>query len=312
QIAKSGFMSESAIRHAIAATENGFIEAVRNAIETQPLMALEGCCCVIGVIWRSRLYVANLGDSRAVLGHSLPTDSVIVTVLPDQLTVVHNVNEENVRRELLVSHSLEAEPIITKDKGLHLIKNRIQVSRSIGDAYLKYPELALPDIPIKKALLKAEPTMLTRDLQEYDKFLIFASGSLWEHLSNEEAVEFVQTHPAKGIAKRLVEEAQSRAAARAGISFRQVKRAAVGKERRWVHDDITVVVIFLDYKLLSENSSGNGRFNLVRTPHAQLDESTIGFSDKTSQSKFHHLRHLTVVEGWPPLAASEFPTSYFY
>ena len=44
-------------------------------------------------------------------------------------------------------------------------------------------------------ILSATPTILTHAIQPSDSFLIFASDGLWEHLSNEEAVEIVHTNP---------------------------------------------------------------------------------------------------------------------
>lgn len=80
-----------------------------------------------------------------------------------------------------------------------------QVSRSIGDAYLKSPEFYLdPSFPrfhlaepIRRPVLTAEPSLYTRALQPNDKFLIFASDGLWEHISNQEAVEIVHKCPRK-------------------------------------------------------------------------------------------------------------------
>lgn len=78
-----------------------------------------------------------------------------------------------------------------------------QVSRSIGDAYLKKPEFSLdPSFPkfhlsepLHRPVLRADPSICTRILQPNDKFLIFASDGLWEHLSNQEAVEIVYNNP---------------------------------------------------------------------------------------------------------------------
>lgn len=78
-----------------------------------------------------------------------------------------------------------------------------QVSRSIGDAYLKRPEFSLdPSFPrfhlpepIRRPVLTAEPSICTRVLQPNDKFLIFASDGLWEHLTNQEAVDIVYNCP---------------------------------------------------------------------------------------------------------------------
>lgn len=78
-----------------------------------------------------------------------------------------------------------------------------QVSRSIGDAYLKRPEFSfdpsfprfhLPD-PIRRPVLTAEPSICSRVLQPKDKFVIFASDGLWEHMTNQEAVEIVHNNP---------------------------------------------------------------------------------------------------------------------
>ena len=82
---------------------------------------------------------------------------------------------------------------------LHLV----QVSRSIGDAYLKRPEFSLgPSFPrfhlpegLQRPVLSAEPCVYTRVLQTSDKFVIFASDGLWEHVTNQQAVEIVHKHP---------------------------------------------------------------------------------------------------------------------
>jgi pyruvate dehydrogenase phosphatase len=74
------------------------------------------------------------------------------------------------------------------------------VSRSIGDAYLKSPDFPLqyePPVPppFTRGVLSAEPEIVTRDIADTDKFVIFASDGLWEHVSNEEACEIVHRNP---------------------------------------------------------------------------------------------------------------------
>lgn len=77
------------------------------------------------------------------------------------------------------------------------------MSRSIGDAYLKrcefnreplFPKFRVPGT-FQKPILLAEPSILVHKLCPEDRFLIFASDGLWEHLSNQEAVDIVQTCP---------------------------------------------------------------------------------------------------------------------
>ena len=49
--------------------------------------------------------------------------------------------------------------------------------------------------PIRRPVLTAEPSVCTRVLKPTDQFLIFASDGLWEHFTNEEAVELVHNSP---------------------------------------------------------------------------------------------------------------------
>lgn len=79
----------------------------------------------------------------------------------------------------------------------------LQVSRSIGDVYLKkseynrkplYAKFRLRD-PFRRPILSSDPSISVHDLQPHDQFVIFASDGLWEHLSNQEAVDIVQNHP---------------------------------------------------------------------------------------------------------------------
>lgn len=79
----------------------------------------------------------------------------------------------------------------------------MQVSRSIGDVYLKKPEMnrdplfqqfASP-IPLKRPVMTAEPSIIKRKLKSEDLFLIFASDGLWEQLSDQAVVEIVFKSP---------------------------------------------------------------------------------------------------------------------
>lgn len=78
-----------------------------------------------------------------------------------------------------------------------------QVSRSIGDAYLKKAEFNREPLlakfrlsePFSTQILNPEPSIFIHKINPKDKFLIFASDGLWEHLSNEEAVDIVHNYP---------------------------------------------------------------------------------------------------------------------
>ncbi|KAK8966394.1 putative protein phosphatase 2C 25 [Platanthera guangdongensis] len=248
-------ISEAIIRNAFAATEDGFLELVRTTREASPSIAAVGSCCLVGLIWDGKLYVANCGDSRAVLGRYLGTSTNLIA---EQLTSDHNASMVEVRQELR-SHHPDDPQIVEMKHGSWRVKGIIQVSRSIGDAYLKLPEFtadpSLPRFelsePLRHPVLSAVPAIYTSVLSQRDKFVIFASDGLWEHLSNEEAVAIVKKHPRAGIARRLIRAALDVAAKKGKLRYAQLKKLGKGV-RRYFHDDISVTVVFIDHQLLSK------------------------------------------------------------
>ncbi|XP_061356231.1 probable protein phosphatase 2C 25 isoform X1 [Gastrolobium bilobum] len=278
---ENGSISEDIIRNAVSDTEDGFLTLVRRSYGIKPLIAAMGSCCLVGVIWKGTLYIANLGDSRAVIGSIGGSNKIIA----EQLTREHNASKEEVRRELKSLHPEDSQIVVMKH-GTWRIKGIIQVSRSIGDAYLKQPEFSfdpsfprfhLPE-PIRRPVLTAEPSVCSRVLQPNDKFIIFASDGLWEHMTNQEAAEIVHKSPRTGIARRLLRAALNEAARKREMRYKDLQKVEKGI-RRFFHDDITVVVVFIDHELLGKK---------VTVPELSIK----GFIDSVGPSNFRSFREL--------------------
>ncbi|XP_051132313.1 probable protein phosphatase 2C 38 [Andrographis paniculata] len=241
-------MSADVIRRAFFATEDEFLSVAREQWCDKPQMASVGTCCLVAVICEGSLYVANAGDSRAVMGR-VDEDGEIRAV---QLSVDHNAKEESIRDELQALHPNDPQIVVLKHK-VWRVKGLIQVSRSIGDAYLKCPEFNREPLPAKfrvpepfeRPILSPEPSIVVHEVECEDQFVILASDGLWEHLSNEEAIDIVCSHPRRGIAGRLVEAALRVAARKREMRFSDMKKIEPGV-RRHFHDDITAVVVFMD------------------------------------------------------------------
>ncbi|KAK3141697.1 hypothetical protein QOZ80_4BG0337230 [Eleusine coracana subsp. coracana] len=274
-----GTMSEDVVRNAFAATEEGFLSLVRRTHLIKPSIATIGSCCLAGIIWRGTLYLANLGDSRAVVGCLNGSNKIVA----EQLTRDHNACMEEVRQELISLHPDDSQIVVLKN-GVWRIKGIIQVSRSIGDAYLKKKEFAIdpstsrfhPFEPLRRPVLTSEPSIYSRVLSSQDSFLIFASDGLWEHITNQQAVEIVHNNPRAGIARRLVQTALKEAARKREMQYGDIKKLDKGV-RRYFHDDITVVVVFIDNELRHEGS-------------ASVPELSVrGFGDSGGPSSFSGL-----------------------
>ncbi|XP_003599394.3 probable protein phosphatase 2C 43 [Medicago truncatula] len=271
-------ITEATLRNAVSATEEGFLDFAKMNYMHQPNLGYVGSCCLAGIIWKETLHVANLGDSRVVIG-----TMVNKKIRAEQLTRDHNCNDEAIREELRAMHPDDPNVVIN-DNGSWRVKGFITVSRAIGDAYLKrseftlresFPKLEIVPEPFTRGVLSAEPEMHTRVLTDNDQFIIFASDGLWDFLSNKKAAEIVRKNPRNGIAKRLLSTALAVAAKRRKVTYRKIQAAATGRNnvsRRSFHDDISVIVVFLD------------KTSFPRQPVLNL--SYTGSSDRPVQSDF--------------------------
>ncbi|KAJ4880718.1 putative protein phosphatase 2C 63 [Raphanus sativus] len=258
-----GGLSADVIKKAFKETEEDFCGMVKRSLPMKPQMATVGSCCLFGAISNGTLYVANLGDSRAVLGSVVAGDDSNKGAAAERLSTDHNVAVEEVRKEVKELNPDDSQ-IVMYIRGVWRIKGIIQVSRSIGDVYLKKPEFYRDPIfqqhgnhiPLRRPAMTAEPSIIVRKLKPQDLFLIFASDGLWEHLSDEAAVEIVLKHPRTGIARKLVRAALEEAARKREMRYGDIKKIAKGV-RRHFHDDISVVVVYLDQQ--KSTSSSNAR-----------------------------------------------------
>ncbi|KAL8540056.1 hypothetical protein ACS0TY_001592 [Phlomoides rotata] len=253
-------MSVEVIRKAFQATEDGFFSVVSRQWPMKPQIAAVGSCCLVGIICSGTLYIANLGDSRAVLGRLVKATGEVLAI---QLSAEHNASFESVRQELQSMHPDDSHIVVLKHN-VWRVKGLIQISRSIGDAYLKKAEFNREPLyqkfrlrePFKRPILSADPSIAVQQLLPHDQFIIFASDGLWEHLTNQEAVDLVQNHPHNGSARRLVKAALQEAAKKREMRYSDLKKIDRGV-RRHFHDDITVVVLFLDSHVVSRARSPN-------------------------------------------------------
>lgn len=125
------------IKKAFHAIEDDFLSLVKQSLHTTPRIASVGSCCLLGAISDNVLYVANLGDSRVVLGRRVFGDYKH-PVVAQRLSTDHNVSVEEVRREVKSLHP-DDEHIVVFSRGTWRIKGIIQVH--VTPAFLIYVTL---------------------------------------------------------------------------------------------------------------------------------------------------------------------------
>lgn len=116
-------MSVDVIRKAFQATEDGFLSVVTKQWPMKPQIAAVGSCALVGVVCGGTLYIANLGDSRAVLGRVVKATGEVLAI---QLSVEHNASIESVRQELHSLHPDDPQVVVLKHN-VWRVKGLIQV-----------------------------------------------------------------------------------------------------------------------------------------------------------------------------------------
>ena len=127
-------MSVEVIQKAFQATEEGFLSVVTKQWPMNPQIAAVGSCCLVGVVCGGTLYIANLGDSRAVLGRVVKATGEVLAV---QLSAEHNACIESVRQELHSLHPDDSQIVVLKHN-VWRVKGLIQVILCLRGLFFFY------------------------------------------------------------------------------------------------------------------------------------------------------------------------------
>ncbi|CAL5193551.1 unnamed protein product [Lathyrus oleraceus] len=273
-------MSEDILRQVVDKMEKKFMEKADELHDHQPGRVLASSSCLFCIVWKGKLYVANVGDSRAVMGSS----GLFGRLRVQQLVRDHNAGNEHIKEELMRLHQDDPN-IVMYIRDAWRVRGVSEVSRCIGNAYLKrepftldpsfnVPQTELAPSDFTRPLLSAEPETYSRELDS-GRFIIFGSGGLWKLLTNEEAAKIVNTNPRQGIAKRLVMIALKIAARKNNLTYSELLAVPRGPRREY-HDNIVVTVVFLDKR------------PDVITPRPRIN-CFKSFFDTALRSNFHYL-----------------------
>uniref|UniRef100_A0A669EW36 Si:ch211-15p9.2 n=1 Tax=Oreochromis niloticus TaxID=8128 RepID=A0A669EW36_ORENI len=172
---------------------------------TSPLrVALSGCTACVVHISNSVLHVANLGDSRAVLGVQEADGSWSAI----NLTNDHNAQNPEELQRILGAHPAEQRTVVRHDRLLGLLLP----FRAFGDVRFKWSAEMLsrvyetrPDVlsAVSEAVrtmpphyltppyLSAEPEITQHCVGPADKFLVLATDGLWELMHRQTVIQLV-------------------------------------------------------------------------------------------------------------------------
>jgi serine/threonine protein phosphatase PrpC len=130
----------------------------------------DGTTAIVVLQVNNKLYIGNLGDSRAILCRGKEVIPLSSDHKPDREDEYERI--QNLGGDVINNH---ATGYIPRVNGI------LAVSRAIGDKSLKYP--------IPYVIANAEMKVIT--LGPEDLFIVLASDGLWDIFTNEEVNDFV-------------------------------------------------------------------------------------------------------------------------
>lgn len=110
------------------------MDVVRREVRQNPNITAVGSCCLVALVSNGTLYVANLGDSRAVIGR---LDDVSNRIVAEQLTKDDNLRDQSIREALMREHS-EEQDLVVEVNGAYRLKGKLQVHSLDFDDYFSW------------------------------------------------------------------------------------------------------------------------------------------------------------------------------
>mmetsp|Transcript_71968 Transcript_71968/g.153908 ORF Transcript_71968/g.153908 Transcript_71968/m.153908 type:complete len:460 (+) Transcript_71968:156-1535(+) len=211
--------------------------------------AFSGTTAVSAYQHGDQLLVANVGDSRAVLGVCDTGRGEGGRQSPGNLTAVelsndHKPGRSDERQRIQESGGTVQQrsfPVHSPGGGLRFVKmgpERVMDRTGLGGLAMSR---SLGDLSFRP-YVSAQPELLERQLNHKDKVLILGSDGVWDHISSQEAVNIAGRQRDPAVAAREI------------ASLAQ-KRWQVETDGQ-LSDDITTVVVNLDHH--GHSSHGHG------------------------------------------------------
>jgi len=220
-----------------------------------PDAAESGTTAVACYQHRDRLLVANVGDSRAVLGRCDTARKGGLKAV--ELTSDHKPSRADEKQRILAAGGKVDQltfPVWNGSGGVRLMRGGpervmdssgfggLAMSRSLGDLSLRPYVSSLPEVSERK-------------LDAKDRFLVLGSDGVWDQLSSQEAVDIASRVPDPVHAAREIAN--------------QARRRWQSETEGLLSDDITAVVVRLDHNA----DDGNAASSSAMPPHARTSQN---------------------------------------
>eukprot|EP00927_Polykrikos_kofoidii_P074067 TRINITY_DN70048_c0_g1_i1.p1 TRINITY_DN70048_c0_g1~~TRINITY_DN70048_c0_g1_i1.p1 ORF type:complete len:424 (-),score=63.03 TRINITY_DN70048_c0_g1_i1:56-1327(-) len=217
---------------------------------------------------RDRLFVANVGDCRAVLGRCETARGTSLNAV--DMSRDHKPGRADEKQRILALGGKVDQGCfpVAQGGGIRWMKagpERVMDKHGVGGLALSR---SLGDLALRP-YVNAQPEVLEKRLDRHDKLLVLGSDGIWDQLSSKEAVDIAGRHVDPRVAAKEIAE----------IARRRWQEQTQGQ----VSDDITALVVRLDNKETSPPKTPTGH----RVDRDVRSSSGASYTASTG-SRFHN------------------------
>lgn len=151
---------EEALKHAFIKTHND-LDSASFDVQNQ------GCTALVALLCNNRLFVANAGDSRAVVGNAGKAEPFSQDHKPNELSEKERIEK------------LGGTVVMGGRWDVPRVNGNLATSRALGDKLLN-------------PWVTPHPEIIHRQLTPEDDFLILACDGVWDVMDNQTAVDIVK------------------------------------------------------------------------------------------------------------------------
>ena len=249
------------LKQAYERIEHEFLKiAFNERLNHNYLYSQVGTCAISAIIINKKIFVANLGDSKARLFYisnkRIKNKNDVEEIKVKKLSKVFNIRKKSEQIAYRAKFPKDKDIIQCYDHKACYVKGALQPTRTLGDYSLKYLYFNLNDISDNSLYEKYQkyfngpyissvPDIQILDIKNNFKYLIMGTDGLWDVVKSREIASIINTKydDAKNITYELMNLAMIKYSLENNMNgnYLDILKTPNGRERRNMHDDITII-----------------------------------------------------------------------
>ena len=249
------------LKQAYERIEHEFLKiAFNERLNHNYLYSQVGTCAISAIIINKKIFVANLGDSKARLFYAsnknIKNKNDVDEIKVKKLSKVFNIRKKSEQIAYRAKFPKDKDIIQCYDPKACYVKGALQPTRTLGDYSLKYLYFNLNDMSDNSLYEKYQkyfngpyissiPDIQILDIKNNFKYLIMGTDGLWDVVKSREIASVINTKvdSAKNITYELMNMALIKYSLENNMNgnFSDILKTPKGRERRNMHDDITII-----------------------------------------------------------------------